>query len=183
MPLPSTTFTAAIAALVLIATPAAGQQEPLASSTPFGDWTLRCAAAVQGQPAARGCEAIQGFTGPAGQLVGTLAIGRVAGPGPLRMVLQVPIEVRTDQPARVLADPAAPADQAVVLAFRLCSAQRGACFAEQELRDEAVLRRLRARGEGQGVILFRDSQGGEARLTFSARGLGQALDALARELR
>ena len=56
------------------------------------------------------------------------------------MILQVPMEIRTDQAARILADAAGPAGDAVVLPFRFCSAQRGGCFAELELRDDVALR-------------------------------------------
>jgi invasion protein IalB len=161
--------------------PPAAEQQPDRTSASFADWTLRCEVLRPATgPAQRSCEVVQTYSDQRGQPVAVLAIGRPARGEPMRMILQIPLDARIDQPARLSADPAQ-AQDAVVLPFRFCSAVRGGCFAELELRDDAPLRRLRARGEQPGRVEYRDSAGREVQLPFSPRGLGQALDALARE--
>jgi invasion protein IalB len=159
--------------------PASG---PDRTSAAHGDWMLRCEVArPPGQASVRTCEVALTFSDQRGQAVAQLVMGRTRRTEPLRMVLQVPLEIRTDQPARIIADPAAPAGQAVELPFRMCSAARGGCFAEAELIGDIALQRLLARGENPGRVTFRDSAGREIQLPLSLRGFAQALEALARE--
>ena len=78
------------------------------------------------------------------QPVAVLAIGRTAKGEPLRLVAQVPVNLQVGPPVKLVLDiPNRPAKAPLTVAFRHCTL-RG-CFAEFELRDEAVLRRLRAR--------------------------------------
>ena len=165
------------------ATPAtAPAPGPDRTSAAYGDWTLRCEVArPQGQPPVRTCEVALTFRDQRAQAVAQLVMGRTRRTEPLRMILQVPLEIRTDQPAKVMADPAAPADQALDLPFRMCSAARGGCFAEAQLLGDEGLQRLLARGDSPGRVTFRDSAGREIQLPLSLRGLTQALDALVRE--
>lgn len=155
---------------------------PDRTSAAYGDWTLRCEVArPSGQTPVRTCEVALTFSDQRGQAVAQLVMGRTRRSEPLRMILQVPLEIRTDFAAKVMADPAAPAEHALDLPFRMCSAARGGCFAEAELTGDAGLERLLARGESPGRVTFRDSAGREIQLALSLRGLAQALDALVRE--
>lgn len=155
---------------------------PDRTSAAYGDWTLRCETTrPAGQPAQRLCEIALTFTDARNQPVAQMVMGRTARAEPMRVILQVPIEARVEEAARLQADPAAAAGEALSLPFRLCSVARGGCFAEAELPNDAALRRLRARGDGPGRVTFRDSAGREIHLTMSLRGFGAALDALARE--
>jgi len=163
------------------ASPAA-PDSPDRTSASFGDWTMRCEVLrPQGQPVTRSCEVVLTVADQRGQPVLLLAVGRPARTEPLRIIAQLPIELRVDQPARLLPDPAAPPTEGVTLPLRLCSAARGGCFAELELRDDVALRRLRARGDNPGRVDFRDSAGREVQVPFSLRGYGPALDAMMRE--
>lgn len=148
----------------------------------FGDWLMRCETQrPAGQPVLRACEVALAMNDQRGQPIAQIVMGRTARTDPHRMLVQVPLEIRVDQPARLLMDPAAPAAEALSLPFRLCSAARGGCFGELEAIPPAALTRMRARAENQGRFDFRDSTGREVQILFSFRGFGQALDALARE--
>lgn len=164
------------------APPPAPATAPDRTSAAYGDWTLRCETTrPAGQPAQRLCEIALTFTDARNQPVAQMVMGRTARAEPMRVILQVPIETRVEEAARLQADPAAAAGEALSLPFKLCSVARGGCFAEAELPNDAALRRLRARGDAPGRVTFRDSAGREIHLTMSLRGFGAALDALGRE--
>ncbi|UPY35900.1 invasion associated locus B family protein [Sediminicoccus sp. KRV36] len=149
----------------------------------FGDWLVRCETQrPAGQPVARVCELAIAMNDQRGQPIAQLVIGRPGRADPHRMLVQLPLELRVDQPARLLIDPGAPPAEALILPFRLCSASRGGCFGELEAIPAPVLARMRARAEAQGRLDFRDSAGREIQILFSFRGFGQALDGLAREI-
>lgn len=161
-------------------TPAGPAPTPDRTSAAYGDWTLRCETTrPAGQPAARLCEIALTFTDARNQPVAQMVLGRTARTEPMRIILQVPLEARVEEAARLQADPAA--GEALSLPFKLCSVARGGCFAEAELPHDAALRRLRARGDAPARVSFRDSAGREVQLPLSLRGFGAALDALARE--
>jgi len=146
----------------------------------FGDWAVRCETQrPQGQPALRVCEMALTMNDQRGQPLAQIVLGRPARGEPQRMLAQLPLELRVDQPARLLIDPAAA--ESLTLPFRLCSVSRGGCFAEMEAVPAPVVARMRARAENQGRLDFRDSAGRDIQILFSFRGFGQALDALARE--
>jgi len=152
---------------------------PDRTSAQFGDWTVRCEAA-RGAPAApaRNCEMAQTLADPRGQPVAQIVFGRLSRTAPWRLLVQLPLEARVEQPVRLFAE--ATEGVPVPLPFRSCSLARGGCFADAELPDEVVPRRLRAQPEGQGRIEFQDAAGRATQATFSLRGFGAALDALAR---
>lgn len=153
---------------------------PDRTSAAYGDWTLRCETTrPAGQPAQRLCEIALTFTDARNQPVAQMVMGRTARAEPMRVILQVPLEARVEEAARLQADPAAA--EALSLPFKLCSVARGGCFAEAELPNDAALRRLRARGDAAGRVSFRDTTGREIHLPMSLRGFGAALDALGRE--
>jgi invasion protein IalB len=163
-------------------TPAPAAELPDRTQANFGDWLVRCETQrPAGQPVVRVCELALPMNDQRGQALAQIVMGRASRTDPYRMLVQVPLELRVDQPARVLVDPAAPAAEGVSLPFRLCSVSRGGCFAELENIPAALLTRMRARAENQGRLDFRDGAGREIQILFSFRGFGQALDALARE--
>lgn len=148
----------------------------------FGDWLVRCETQrPQGQPVARVCEMAIAMNDQRGQPLAQIVLVRAGRADPHRMLVQLPLELRVDLPARLMIDPAAAPAEAVSLPFRLCSASRGGCFGEIEAVPAPVLARMRARAENQGRLDFRDSVGREIQILFSFRGFGQAMDALARE--
>lgn len=148
---------------------AAGPDRTTAS---FGDWLLRCERTAE---TARGCEVAQVITvqGSA-QPIAQVALGRMAN-NQLTLMVQVPVNVALGTPPRVIGEDRDPL--VVETIWQRCVP--AGCFAGAELRDDAVTR-LRNRPE-PARIEFRDSAGRELRLALSVRGLGAALDALARE--
>ena len=148
----------------------------------FGEWAVRCETQrPANQPVVRACEIALTMNDQRGQPIAQIVMGRTARTEPHRMLVQLPLEMRVDQPARLLLDPAAPPAEALSLPFRLCSATRGGCFGELDALAPAVLSRMRARADNQGRLDFRDATGRDVQILFSFRGFGQALDALARE--
>ncbi|WP_160299791.1 invasion associated locus B family protein [Belnapia sp. F-4-1] len=164
-------------------------QAPAAESSPdrtmavFTDWVVRCEtrAASGTASATRLCEMAQTTQDQRQQPVAVLAIGRTVKGEPLRLVAQVPVNLQIGPPAKLVLDiPNRPAEAPLTVAFRNCI-PRG-CFAELELRDDAVLRRLRARpAEAAGRLEWKDASGGDASIPVSFRGFTAALDALAKE--
>ena len=162
--------------------PAPASDLPDRTQASFGDWVVRCETQrPQGQPALRVCEMALTMNDQRGQPLAQIVLGRPGRGEPQRMLAQLPLELRVDQPARLLLDPAAPAAEALSLPFRLCSASRGGCFAELEAVPIPVIARIRARADNQGRLDFRDSAGRDIQILFSFRGFGAALDALSRE--
>jgi invasion protein IalB len=164
--------------------PAAGPDgNPDRTMAVFSDWVVRCETrpANGTAAAARLCEMAQTTQDQRQQPVAVLAIGRVAKGEPLRLVAQVPVNLQVGPPAKLMLEvPNRPAEAPLTIAFRNCT-PRG-CFAELELRDEAVLRRLRARpAEAAGRLEWKDAGGGDASIPVSFRGFTAALDALAKE--
>lgn len=179
------------AAMAQPARPAPQAPPPAATPAPelpdrtqasFGDWLVRCETQrTQGQPVVRVCEMALTMNDQRGQTIAQIVLGRPGRNDAYRMLVQLPLELRVDQAARLLLDPAATPPEVINMPFRLCSASRGGCFGEMEALAPTLVTRLRARGEGQGRLDFRDSAGREVQLLFSFRGFGQAMDALARE--
>lgn len=154
---------------------AAGQaaEAPERTSAQFGDWSVNCA----GRAPTRACEMVMGVRDQGRQLGAALAMGRVAREAPLRLVAQLPVNIRVSQPVRLVMEGAEP----LALPFQTCN--RLGCFAEIELREDAV-RRLRALPADQaGRLEWRDAAGQEVALPASFRGFAAAADALARETR
>lgn len=149
-------------------------EAPERTTASFGDWSVVCVA--QPAPAGKMCEMSMTIQDQRQQPVAILALGRSARSEPLKLVARVPVNVQVATPARLTLEGEAGAE----LAFRSCS--RLGCFAELELRDEALLRRLRARGAEQpGRVEWRDAAGNEAAVPFSFRGFSAAFEALGRE--
>lgn len=154
--------------------PAATPSDPDRTTATFGDWLLRCERSTEGQ---RLCEVsqtlvLQGQSQP----IAAIAFSRPARNQPLTLTVQVPVSVTLANPLKVIGE-----DRDTLTldtGWRRC--QPNGCFADLQLRDEPVLRRLRARTE-PGRIEFRDAAAQDIRLPFSFRGLAAALDALARE--
>jgi invasion protein IalB len=157
------------------AAPAPVSPDPDRTTASFGDWLLRCERVAEAE---RSCEvaqviAVQGSQQPIAQI----ALGRTARTQTaLTLLVQVPVNVELGTPLRLIGDDREPL--IIETNWRRCIP--AGCFAGVELRDEVVVRRLRDRPEPMRIE-FRDTAGRDLRLAFSVRGLGPALDALARE--
>src|SRR5260370_36284569 len=113
--------------------PAAVPAVPERTAATFGDWTMRCEAAVA--PTKRSCEVAQGIT-QQGQTnpIAQVAIGK---PGPsesrrLTVVLPTNIAITTNPRVSIAKAGAAPLE----LSWQRCTP--GACFAFVPLSDEAA---------------------------------------------
>ena len=172
--------------------PAAPAPAPPAAATPaespertmavFGDWVVRCEgrAATATAPAGRNCEMAQTTTDQRQQPVAVLALGRQAKGEPLRLVAQLPVNVQPGPGARLTLDLPGRAEPPLPLPFRHCIPN--GCFADAELRDEALLRRLRSRpAEAAGKLEWRNAAGVDSSIPVSFRGFGAAYEALAKE--
>lgn len=141
----------------------------------FGDWLLRCRQIETGKPA-KTCEVVQtvlvqGQTAPFAQL----GFGRLGAAEPLYFTAVVPTNIAFPSSLKVALDDK---DKAPVeVAWTRCLP--GGCFASLAVPAD-VLTRWRSKEDG-GRLIFKNGAGQETAVAISFRGLGRALDALAKE--
>ncbi len=149
--------------------PASPATVPERTTSVFGDWAMSC---TRRADATRLCEASLTIQDQKRQIGMVLAFGRPAKGKPLLVVLQVPVNIRTAEPALLELD-----GDPVAIAFNQCN--RLGCFAQFELKDDTLIRRLRAHdAEAPGRIKWHDSGNTEIVAPLSTRGFGGAMDAL-----
>ncbi|HEY7297095.1 MAG TPA: invasion associated locus B family protein [Xanthobacteraceae bacterium] len=146
---------------------AAAEAGPSATSAVYGDWVVRCSQ----QAKARVCEVaqsiyLQGQQNP----IALIAIGREKDNDPIRLVLQVPLNVTVSARATMSLRQGEPP---IELKFERCIP--AGCFAMLQPAEEAV-RRLRAHSD-PGRITYKDAADKDVGFQFSLRGLSPALDA------
>lgn len=149
--------------------------EPGITTATYGEWVLRCQR-LSGDNAGRVCEVsqtiqAQGQPAPVAQI----ALGRLPGQDGLRMTVLLPAHVSFPSGVRVAEGK--DAKSGVDLAWRRCLPS--ACVADGAA-TEAVLTSWR-KTEEAGRIAFKDADGRDVAVSLSLRGLGPALDALAKE--
>lgn len=152
---------------------AALAQAPTRTTATYEDWTVRCETA-QGT-AHKSCEVFQAQQ-PPGQTspVSQVAIGRAAKADPLKLVVQIPVNVWLAGGPRILWDDKQPP---LALAFKRC--MPAGCFADAEVSDD-LLRRLRGRTE-PGRLEYKDALQRDVAVPISFKGFAQAMDALAKQ--
>lgn len=150
--------------------------EPSLTTASFGDWTLRCQRVTETTGTARICEVAQILQAQGQQApIAQVAIGRIANGQPLRVTAVMPVSVSFPSSVQIaMGDKEA---KPLELTWRRCIPT--GCFADIAASDEA-LKPWRKAAEA-GRIVFKDAAGRELALPLSARGLDQALDALAKE--
>jgi invasion protein IalB len=141
---------------------------PTATTATYGDWVVRCGQSNDTQV----CEVaqtiyLQGQQAP----IAIVAIGRDKKTSPLRMVLQVPLNVNVATRVKIALKEG---DVPIELNFENCIPT--GCFAVVQPADE-TMRRLRAHTEA-GRISYKDASQRDIAFQFSLRGLSLALDAL-----
>ncbi len=149
--------------------PAKADDGPSATTATYGDWVVRCTQ----QGPARNCEATQTiYVQGQQQPIALIALGREKPEEPLRLVLQVPLNVTVSARAKLELKDGSP----IELPFERCVP--AGCFAIVQAADDP-LRRLRAQTD-PGRITFKDASDKEVGFQFSVRGVGSALDALSK---
>ncbi|MGH6673212.1 MAG: invasion associated locus B family protein [Xanthobacteraceae bacterium] len=93
---------------------------------------------------------------------------------PVKLVVQVPINVSFAQPVVIRTSDA---DPGISAPFARCIPS--GCFAEFELKDD-LLKKFRA-ASGVGKLSFPQASGQEINVPLSFKGFNQAFEALARE--
>lgn len=154
-------------------TPAAAEIKnsgPDMTSETYGDWVMRC------RPGGgeKRCELtqtiiIQGQPNP----IAMIAFGRDKAGEPLRIVVQLPVNVTFEGGVRAALADGAGAD----LAFRRCTPV--GCFADARL-DEATVGQF-SRQTSPGRIKFKDAAEREVSLPISLKGVSMAIEALNRQ--
>jgi len=151
-------------------TPAPAPVSPDRTAEMFGDWTLMCVRSGD----QKACEVNLAVQDRQKQIGATLAIGTPAGGKVQFLIARLPVNVTTSQPARLVLE----GDGEVLLPLRNCIP--AGCFAQLELTDETILKRMRARDAGTGHRLdWTDAAGAGVGLSVSLRGIGNALSAMA----
>jgi len=150
--------------------------EPSSTTASFGDWTLRCQRIADAGKTMRICEVAQVLQARGQQApIAQIALGRLANGEPVRVTAVMPVSVTF--PSSVQITMGEKDAKPLELPWRRCLPT--GCFAETAPGDD-VLKQWRKASE-PGRILFRDAAGRDLALPLSARGLDQALDALAKE--
>ncbi len=172
-------FAAALFALFL-ASPAAAQPpapvpaEPQATSATFGDWTLRCQRAGEGAAAQKLCEIAETIQdAQKRQPIAEIAMSRLNKADPIRVTVHVASNISLPSIVKLSYREA----HGVELAWRRCAPV--GCFADAALTDaQANIFHIQ---DEPGAIEFFDAAGRPQKLPMSFRGLGQAMDAMAKE--
>jgi invasion protein IalB len=147
---------------------------PAQTTATYGDWTLRCVRQGEAANSPHSCEVVQSLAVRGQQQpIAQVAVGSPGKGEPLRLTLVVPAAI-SFAPAPHLKD----GDTALLaLEWRRCL-QTG-CFADAQPPAD-LLQKLRARSEPVQLD-FHDATNQDVALPISPRGLGPALDALAKE--
>jgi invasion protein IalB len=156
------------------------QPQPASPDTPqlttatYGDWVVQCETAPK-PPNQKICDMaqttqVQGGNAPFSRV----AVAHPARAQPVRLVVQVPVNVSFATNVRIRT---ADADPGIMAPFARCIPN--GCFAEFDLRDDMV-KKFRA-ASGVGKLSFAEAAGHEINVPLSFKGFNQAFDALSRE--
>jgi invasion protein IalB len=162
-------FGVIVGGLSLASSVALWAQAPQHTTATYDDWILRC----DMTSASKNCDLAQS-TQAQGQAISLIVIGRPSKAEPLRIIVQVPINVWLPSGVRLASDK----DSDLVSAtFKRCLG--GGCFADAELKDD-VIKKLRSETEN-GKLLFKDAAQKEMALPVSFKGFAVAFDALVKQ--
>lgn len=159
-----------VVGLVLTSTAAVLAQTPQATTATYDNWTVRC----DMTSTSKNCEIAQSAQ-VQGQAVSQIAIGRPSKTDPLRIVIQVPINVWLPAGVQLVTDK----DPDLVSAtFKRCLG--GGCFADADLKDD-VVKKLRSQTEN-GRLSFKDAAQKDVALPVSFKGFAAAFDAATKQM-
>jgi invasion protein IalB len=162
---------AAAIALVACCGPVRAQQS---TSATYSDWVVQCQN-DSGAPDRKTCEMTQ-VTQVKGKNIAfsRIALDRPAAGRPIRLEVQLPVNISLRDPVTIRTDDA---DSGLSQPFDHCVP--AGCFAEFELKDEAV-KKLRG-AEGAGKATFKDAGGRDVVVPISFKGFREALLALGKK--
>ncbi len=152
----------------------APSEAPQRTTATYGDWVVQCVTAAK-PPAQKICDMsqttqVQGRDAPFSRV----AVAHPVRGQPVKLVVQVPINVSLATQVRIrIAD----ADPGITAPFARCIPN--GCFAEFDLRED-VSKKLRA-ASGTGKLSFAEAAGHEINVPLSFKGFDQAFEALSRE--
>jgi invasion protein IalB len=158
------------------ATPQPTAGEPQQTSATYDDWVLQCQTRA-GPPAEKLCEMqqmaqaqVQGQSRPFSRVV----IPRPAKGQPVKLVVQVPVNISFRTDVRIATGEAGPG-----LSAPFAQCLPSGCFAEFELKDETI-KRLGVIST-PGKLTFADAGGHEISVPISFKGFIAAYDALLKD--
>jgi invasion protein IalB len=152
-------------------------ETPQRTTATYEDWVVQCETPAGATPQ-KVCEMTQGTQVQGKNTPFSLvAIPRPVKGQPVKLLVQVPVNVSFATSVRVRTDDS---DPGVTVAFARCLPV--GCFAEFDLKDD-VLRKIRTTGGvgGIGKLSFADATGRDVTVPLSFKGFVQAYDALSRE--
>ena len=159
---------------LIVANNAASAQERTTAT--YDDWVLQCAVQA-GPPAQKACD-IEQLTQMQNQgrsmPLSRVAIGRPEKGQPVRLTIQVPVNVYLRTEMRVQASAS---DPGLAAPFDRCLP--AGCFAEFVLKDDAI-KKFRA-ATAAGKMTFQSANGQSVAIPLSFKGFGPACDALLKE--
>ena len=156
------------------AQPAQAAHDPQRTTASYGDWVLRCET-LAGPPPQRTCDLdqfaqVQGQANP----ISRVAIPLPAKGQPVKLIVQLPVNVSFAVGVKIAADSK---DPGVIAPFRRCVPS--GCLAEIDLKDD-LLKKFRASPDA-GKLQFKDAAERDVAIPLSFKGFGQAYEALLKQ--
>lgn len=158
------------------ASPVPVGNEPVQTTATYGNWTLRCETPADADKPRHLCEVVQ-LLQPQNQQtpIAQVAFGKLDASNILHIVAVLPVNVVFPSTVRIGLDDKD--SKPVELTWRRCLP--GGCFAEAPATEDALARWRGAAAAGR--LMFKDAANRDIAVTLPFRGLGQALDALAKQ--
>jgi invasion protein IalB len=166
-------FAASVLAAALAATAMGGGAHAQERTTAtYEDWVLQCQMSA-GPPPQKLCDITQTAQSQ-GHTVSLIAIAHPVKDAPVKLVVQVPINISPRAGVRIQTSDA---DPGLTAPFDHCLP--AGCFAEFELRDDTIKSFRSATGPGK--LTFMNAGGQPVAIPVSFKGFGEAFDALGKE--
>lgn len=149
-------------------------EAPQRTTATYEDWIVQCETQTQA-PHQKVCDMAQ-TTQLSGKnvLFSRVAIAHPVKGQPVRLVVQLPVNVSFATQVRIQTSDA---DPGIAAPFARCIPN--GCFADFELKDDTV-KRFRA-ASAVGKLSFADSTGHDVAVPMSFKGFNQAFEALAKD--
>lgn len=154
--------------------------QPAATETPqrttatYDDWVVECVT-LNGPPPQKNCDMVQvAQVQGSNQPFSRVGLGRPAKGEPVKLVVQVPVNVSFGTNVHIRTSDA---DPGLGAPFARCVP--AGCFADFVIKDDAFAK-LRA-ASGAGKLSFADANGHDIAVPLSFKGFAQAFNALAKQ--